>query len=125
MLTFSRTLLAVACAGFMLTACNKKEEPKAPASAADLATDAQKFGYAIGVDLAKSLQPVKADVDIKALEAGLDTVFAGGTSLLDDAAREAIKTSVSKKLQEKQMEERNAAARASELHKQKCVPPFT
>ena len=109
--TFNRTLLAVAVASLTLVAC-KKDETSVPkiTKAEELTTDAQKFGYAIGVDLARSLQPVKDDVDIKALEAGLDTVFAGGTSVLDDAAREQIKNTVAEKLQKKQLEERTATA---------------
>lgn len=109
--TFNRTLLAVAVASLALVAC-KKDESSIPkiTKAEELTTDAQKFGYAIGVDLARSLQPVKDDVDIKALEAGLDTVFGGGTSVLDDAAREQIKNTVAEKLQKKQLEERTASA---------------
>lgn len=112
MLTTKRTLLAVAVAGLALAACQKKDEGSVPSitKAEELTTDAQKFGYAIGVDLAKSLQPVKDDVDIKALEAGLDTVFTGGTSVLDDKTREEIKNTVAQKLQKKQLEERTAAA---------------
>lgn len=113
MSTFNRTLLAVAVASLALAACQKKDEGSTVPTitkAEELTTDAQKFGYAIGVDLARSLQPVKDDVDIKALEAGLDTVFSGGTSVLDDAAREQIKNSVAEKLQKKQLEERTAAA---------------
>lgn len=111
MSTFNRTLLAVAVASLTLVAC-KKGESSVPTitKAEELTTDAQKFGYAIGVDLARSLQPVKDDVDIKALEAGLDTVFNGGTSVLDDAAREQIKNTVAEKLQKKQLEERTATA---------------
>ncbi|TAJ52504.1 MAG: FKBP-type peptidyl-prolyl cis-trans isomerase [Nevskiaceae bacterium] len=112
MLTTKRTLLAVAVAGLALAACQKNEGNSVPniTKAEELTTDAQKFGYAIGVDLAKSLQPVKDDVDIKALEAGLDTVFSGGTSVLDDKTREEIKNTVAQKLQKKQLEERTAAA---------------
>lgn len=112
MLTTKRTLLAVAVAGLALAACQKNEGSSVPniTKAEELTTDAQKFGYAIGVDLAKSLQPVKDDVDIKALEAGLDTVFSGGTSVLDDKTREEIKNTVAQKLQKKQLEERTAAA---------------
>ncbi|MES2682810.1 MAG: FKBP-type peptidyl-prolyl cis-trans isomerase [Pseudomonadota bacterium] len=106
-LKHSAFALAIAAA-LAITAC-KKDEPKA-VTAEDLKTDAQKFGYAIGVDLAKSLKPVKDDVDIKALEAGLDAVMAGGEPVLDDATREQIKNSVAEKLQKKQLEERTASA---------------
>lgn len=102
-------LAAIACAG-LVASCNKKDDKAAAPGDAALTTDAQKFGYAIGVDLGRSLQPVKADVDIAALKAGLDDVFAGGTPKMDDAAREEIKNSVAKKMQERQMEERTQQA---------------
>lgn len=106
---FKRSAFALAIAAALsITACKKAEAPAMKVE--DLKTDAQKFGYAIGVDLAKSLKPVKDDVDIKALEAGLDTVFAGGEPLLDDATREQVKNTVSEKLQKKQVEERAATA---------------
>jgi FKBP-type peptidyl-prolyl cis-trans isomerase FkpA len=113
MSVLNRSALALAVAAALsVAACQKTEETKA-VKAEDLKTDAQKFGYAIGVDLAKSLKPVKDDVDIKALEAGLDMVFAGSEPVLDDATREQIKNTVAEKLQKKQVEERTAAATKS------------
>lgn len=101
-------LTATALALALMAGCAKQgQEPAAPAT---LDTDAQKFGYAIGVDLGKSLQPVKDDVDIAALKAGLDDAFAGTTPKLDDAAREEIKNTVAKKMQERQKAERAAQA---------------
>ena len=110
MSVFKHSAYALAIAAALaVTACKKTDEPKS-VTAEDLKTDAQKFGYAIGVDLAKSLKPVKDDVDIKSLKAGLDAVFAGGEPVLDDATREQIKNSVAEKLQKKQLEERTAGA---------------
>ncbi|MFA5939558.1 MAG: FKBP-type peptidyl-prolyl cis-trans isomerase [Sinimarinibacterium sp.] len=101
-------LTATALALALMAGCTKQgQEPVAPAT---LDTDGQKFGYAIGVDLGKSLQPVKDDVDIAALKAGLDDAFAGTTPKLDDAAREEIKNTVAKKMQERQKAERAAQA---------------
>ena len=94
-----RLLALSACAG-LLFACAKKEEAPKPV---ELTTDAQKFGYAIGIDLGNSLKPVSSHVDIAALKQGLDDVTAGATLKLDDAGREAIKSEVSKKMQEEQM----------------------
>ena len=79
-------LLAVAACASLLFACAKKEDGAA-SSSGELTTDAQKFGYAIGVDLGNSLKPVQSHVDIKALEAGLNDVTSGATPKLDDAAR--------------------------------------
>lgn len=102
-----RVLAVCACAS-LLFACAKKEE--AAPQPAELTTDAQKFGYSIGVDLGNSLKPVSAHVDVAALKQGLDDVTAGATPKLDDAAREQIKTTVSQKMQEEQVKAREEAA---------------
>jgi FKBP-type peptidyl-prolyl cis-trans isomerase len=110
----SQRLLAALAAAGLLAAC-AKNDGAGGSSNVDLDTDAQKFGYAIGVDLGKSLTPVKDQVDIAALKAGLDDQFSRGESKMDDAAREAIKTTVAKAMQEKQMQERTEkAAKAKE-----------
>lgn len=112
----SLRLLAVSLAAAALIAgCAKKEDKAASSDAASgtdpsLQTDAQKFGYAIGVDLGKSLQPVKDDVDVAALKAGLDDAYSGAAPKMDDAAREAIKTTVAKKMQERQLKDREEQA---------------
>ncbi|HUP90723.1 MAG TPA: FKBP-type peptidyl-prolyl cis-trans isomerase [Solimonas sp.] len=107
-------LLAAIAAVSIIAACDKPADKGAAAPAsgsnAALTTDAQKFGYAIGVDLGKSLQPVKQDVDVAALKAGLDDAFTGATPKMDDAAREEIKNTVAKKMQERQMQERTEQA---------------
>src|SRR3546814_19551312 len=75
-------LLAISLAATALIAgCAKKDDksattPAASGTDASLQSDAQKFGYAIGVDLGKSLQPVKDDTELAALKAGLDDTFA-------------------------------------------------
>lgn len=107
-----RALLLVASAAFVV-ACSKpatENKDAAAGGAADLSTDAQKFGYAIGVDLGRSLAQVKDDVDVKSLEKGLEEVAAGKEPRLDDKAREEIKNSVAKKIQEKQVAERTQKA---------------
>jgi len=100
-------VLALVAATSFIGACGKKEDGAA-ASAGELTTDAQKFGYSIGVDLGKSLQPVKDDVDVASLKAGLDDAVNGVTPKLDDKQREEVKMTVAKKLQEKQVAEREA-----------------
>ncbi|TDU28771.1 FKBP-type peptidyl-prolyl cis-trans isomerase FkpA/FKBP-type peptidyl-prolyl cis-trans isomerase FklB [Panacagrimonas perspica] len=101
-----RLLALSACAG-LLFACAKKEEAPKPV---ELTTDAQKFGYSIGVDLGNSLKPVAAHVDVASLKQGLDDVSSGATLKLDDAAREAVKATVSKTMQEEQVKQREEAA---------------
>ena len=108
-------LLAAAGLAVLVAACAPSGQDNAgaganPASApaGDLTTDAQKFGYAIGTDLGKSLKQVNTEVDVAALKAGLDEAMAGKTPRMDDKARQEIKTTVAKKIQTKQKEERDA-----------------
>jgi len=110
-MTLTHRILAVALTAALASACSKKDSA---GDAAELTTDAQRFGYAIGVDIGKSLAPVKGEVDIDALVKGMEETLAGKEPRLDDEAREKIKSEVSKKLQQKQMEERTAKAAAAE-----------
>jgi FKBP-type peptidyl-prolyl cis-trans isomerase len=112
--------LAALAAASLLGACAKQDDATKTESA-ELNTDQQKFGYAIGVDLGKSLQPVKGDVDIAALKAGLDDVFAGVEPKLDDAARDEVKNTVAKKMQERQMQERLEQAEKSKTEGEKFL----
>jgi FKBP-type peptidyl-prolyl cis-trans isomerase len=108
----SLRLLAVTAVAVWVSACNTGPA-ESDAAAATLETDAQKFGYAIGVDLGTSLAPVKSDVDIAALKAGLDDAFNGREPKLDDAAREAVKNTVAQNMQARQAAERAEAAEAA------------
>jgi FKBP-type peptidyl-prolyl cis-trans isomerase FkpA len=108
-MNLTHKILAVALIAALASACDKKGAH--PTSALD--TDAQKFGYAIGVDIGNSLSPVKSEVDIDALINGMEEALAGKTPRLDDETREKVKSEVSKRLQAKQMEERTAKAAAA------------
>jgi len=110
-MTLTHRILAVALTATLAAACSKKD---GTGGTSELTTDAQKFGYAIGVDIGKSLTPVKGEVDIDALVDGMEETLAGKEPRLDDETREKIKSEVSKKLQQKQMEERTAKAAAAE-----------
>jgi len=106
-------LLAAAALALVAAACAQPSgQAGSPASgnAAELTTDAQKFGYAIGTDLGKSLKQVNTEVDVDALKAGLDEALAGKTPRMDDKARQEIKTTIAKKIQAKQKDERDAKA---------------
>jgi FKBP-type peptidyl-prolyl cis-trans isomerase len=108
-MNLTHKILAVALIAALASACDKGGPH--PTSALD--TDAQKFGYAIGVDIGNSLAPVKTEVDIDALINGMEEALAGKTPRLDDEAREKVKSEVSRRLQAKQMEERTAKAAAA------------
>ncbi len=104
-------LLAPVLLVALASGCKKNEGGDAAADAStpsDLTTDAQKFGYSIGIDLGKSLAPVKDQVDVEALKKGVDEAVAGKTPRLTDQQREEVKTTVARKIQQKQQEERAA-----------------
>ncbi len=113
----SLRLLAAATVSLLAAACAQPSGQggsSTPAgNAGDLTTDGQKFGYAIGTDLGKSLKQVNTDVDLDALKLGLDEAMAGKTPRMDDKARQEIKTTIAKKIQTKQKEERDAKATAN------------
>lgn len=100
-------ILALVLAAGLATACAKKD---GAGDASELTTDPQKFGYSIGVDIGKSLKPVADEVDIAALVAGLEETIAGKEPRLSDEVREQVKSDITRKLQQKQMEERLAKA---------------
>ena len=113
-MSFPFRLLTVAAVVGLASACSPSGNGSAPAdSAVTLDSDAEKFGYAIGIDLGNSLAPVKADVDIAALKAGLDDAINGAEPRLDEAARDAVKNTVAQAMQERQMKERAEKATAA------------
>ncbi len=95
----------------LAVACSKGGESGSGSGA--LETDAQKFGYAIGVDIGRSLTPVKDQVDVASLVQGLEETIAGKEPRIADEEREKIKADISRKLQEKQQEERTAKSAAA------------
>jgi FKBP-type peptidyl-prolyl cis-trans isomerase len=108
-----RTLGVALLAGLAVgtAACTAPQDGASGTSSLD--TEAQKFGYAIGADIGKSLAPVKDEVDLVALVDGIEEALAGKELRLDDEGREKIKSEVSRKIQEKQMAERTAKAAAA------------
>jgi FKBP-type peptidyl-prolyl cis-trans isomerase FkpA len=104
-------ILAAALVAALAAGCAPKDGGSVEKS--KLETDPEKFGYAIGVDIGKSLKPVKDEVDVTALINGLEEAMAGTEPRLDDATREKIKSDITRKLQQKQMEERLAKAGAA------------
>lgn len=105
-MTLTHRILALALVAG-LAACSKQD---GSGDGAELNTDQQKFGYAIGVDIGKSLKPVKDEVDVNALIAGLRETLDGKEARLTDEVREQVKSDVTRRLQQKQMEERTAKA---------------
>ena len=57
---------------------------------APLATERDKVGYMIGMDVAKSVAPAVPDMDMAAFQRAIDNAMAGGKPLLDEAASKQV-----------------------------------
>ncbi|KRG84477.1 MULTISPECIES: FKBP-type peptidyl-prolyl cis-trans isomerase N-terminal domain-containing protein [Stenotrophomonas] len=69
------------------------QQPAAPAATKEksvLTSEREKIGYAIGVDVASSFEPIASEVDVAALRRAVENAFAGGQPLLSQ--EEAQKT---------------------------------
>jgi FKBP-type peptidyl-prolyl cis-trans isomerase len=131
MFKVSRALLALA--GTMLVvACNKPGGDAAkPADAAapgatgstpaDLSSDEQRFGYAVGFDFGHNLAQAKGNIDIKAFEKGVEEAYDGKTARMTDQQRMEIKQAVVRKLQEKAAADRAAAAEKNKADGEKFL----
>jgi len=70
-----------------------------PAAAA--MTPKQRNSYMIGMDVAKSLEPIKDEIDVATLSQALQTALAGKTTKLTAAEAEQVRTEFSQMLQTK------------------------
>ena len=61
----------------------------AAADKAALASEKDKVSYAIGLDVARSFQPIAQDVDLAAMERAVGSVFAGGKPTQSDEKAQA------------------------------------
>lgn len=104
--------LPVIAAG-VLVACNPKpadhNEPVDP-QAYEPSTKAEEFSYAVGVDVARSLEQVADQVDPSAFAAGFRAAHAGSELAMTDEQMTAVKTAVSQTLQQQQQEQASAKA---------------
>jgi FKBP-type peptidyl-prolyl cis-trans isomerase FkpA len=110
------TLAAASCA-LVLAACNPPQKGAAGTDAetaaktdADgkipgLATDKEQVSYVIGMDIGKSLKPMKDEVDMATLKRALDDVINDKKLLLNDEQVAKIMQAFSEKMQAKQKEE--------------------
>jgi FKBP-type peptidyl-prolyl cis-trans isomerase len=93
-------------------AAAKTEE--AAAKGAAPAMDKKKVSTMIGMDIAKSLEPIKGEIDVPTLSKALQAAFDGKPTGLTEAQAEEVKTAFSAYMQEKMMKE---AAEAAEKNK--------
>jgi FKBP-type peptidyl-prolyl cis-trans isomerase len=64
----------------------------------------------IGLDIAKTLAPIKDELDVDTITKAISTSFAGGKPLLDAAQDTAVREAFGKKMEAKQLAEHQAAA---------------
>jgi len=119
-MNLTQKILAVAVMAALASACQKD----ASSGTSSLATDKEKFSYAVGTDIGKSLsqqQEVKDQVDLVALVDGLEDALAAKELRMSDEDREKIKGEIQRKIQQAQMEARTAKAAAAQAAGEKFL----
>ena len=104
--------LAIASLAALTAACNKPaDKAEADATAKDtqaegaakkipgLATEKEQVSYMIGMDMARSLEPVKDEIDIETLHKALKSSLAGEKLLLDEKQAGEIREAFAQKVQ--------------------------
>ncbi|MGH8078676.1 MAG: FKBP-type peptidyl-prolyl cis-trans isomerase N-terminal domain-containing protein, partial [Lysobacter sp.] len=112
---FPRASLIALSLSLVLSACNadkvaEKAEPAGDAAIAALATERQRVSYMVGLDAAKSMTPIKDEIDIDTVVQAIRTAHAGGKPLIDEAQVNAIRQDFSRQLREKREAEHTALA---------------
>jgi len=114
--TLTLTAAAASCA-LVLAACNPPEKGAAGAKAdaaakADasgkipgLATEKEQVSYTIGMEMAKSLKPIKDEVDLKTLNRAMEDVINDKKLLMTDEQVAKVMQTFSARMQAKQQEE--------------------
>ncbi|MCK5859367.1 FKBP-type peptidyl-prolyl cis-trans isomerase [Abyssibacter sp.] len=105
----------IALSAIALAACQPQPadpggEPPDP-STYEPSSEAEKFSYAVGVDVARSLEQVSDKVDAAAFSAGFAAAHGSHDLAMTDEDMTAIKTTVSQSLQQAQQEEAQVAAK--------------
>lgn len=86
-----------------VTACGQGDK-------SELKTDTEKFSYAIGMDIGKSLKRLETEIDVGALRQGAQDVLDDKETLLTQEQVVEVMTSFSQKIQKEQEEKQKAAA---------------
>ena len=108
--------LTVVSLGLLVAGCNKPGDKPADPKGADatsiagLATEKEQVSYMIGLDLARSLEPVKDEIDLVTLNKALKTALAGEKTLLDEKQAQQIRESFGQKMQARQVADTLAKA---------------
>ena len=124
-ITLPATSFALITAVTLLAACQPVDKPaakpaadaKTGAAAADaiagLPTEKERVSYMIGMDMGKSLEQIKDEVDVKTLTRAVDAVLKGEKPLMTDEQAAKIREEFGDKLQAKQLADVQAKAKAN------------
>lgn len=123
---FPRTLLAISLLA-VLAGCkpgqfgppDKKSDADAAKPAevdaiAGLPTEKEQVSYMIGLDLAKSLKPVKDEIDLDTMHKALESALTGGKTLMDEKQALKVREAFGQKMQAKQIADMLAQAKKSQ-----------
>lgn len=78
-----------------------------------LETDKQKNSYMVGLDIAKSLDPIKDEIDFETLSKAIKSSLAGEKPLMDETQATQVRAAFMEHLQTKQMAEAQAKAKTN------------
>ena len=121
----SRSMLAVLLLAALAAAgCNKADKPAADEAAnktdaaaakgdeiAGLPTEKDQASYMIGMQMAKSLEPAKDDIDVDVIAKAIKTSLSGGKLLLTQEQAQKIAEKFGEKMQAKQIADMMAKAK--------------
>lgn len=97
-------------AGTAATAAQQKDPNAVPG----LPTEKERVSYMVGMDLAKSLEPVKDEIDLDTMSRALKTALAGEKPLLTEEQAQQVRESFAQKMQAQQISKMMAQAKENE-----------
>lgn len=119
-------LAALVSLALVSTGCQQNgDKAAAPKPAADaqqkdpnaipgLATEKERVSYMVGMDLAKSLDPVKDEIDLNTMNKALKSALAGEKTLMTDEQAQQVRESFTQKMQAKQIAKMMADAKENQ-----------
>jgi FKBP-type peptidyl-prolyl cis-trans isomerase FkpA len=89
-------------------------QQKDPDAIPGLATEKQRVSYMIGMDLGKSLEPVKDEIDLETMNRALKATLAGDKPLMTEEQAQKVRESFAQKMQAQQIAEMMAEAKENQ-----------
>ncbi|MFC0679264.1 FKBP-type peptidyl-prolyl cis-trans isomerase [Lysobacter korlensis] len=89
-------------------------QQKDPNAIPGLATEKERVSYMVGMDLAKSLEPVKDEIDLDTMNRALKASLAGEKALMTEEQAQQVREAFTQKMQTQQVQKMMAAAKENE-----------